>query len=185
MKHIKHPIGLATIATGLLLAANVLAVDCEKVAAEVRAAIEANPSKVLVTVEDAMVANESCACDIVKAAIEATNANAELSRQIMLTATNVAPNLSQKIEDCTRGLLAVTTPSGGKEVREVSSVQPNDSGSDYKAAPSDIRGAYLIQPSSGGIVLQDCKCDDKTKTVVKRTPPKHCEPQSPSTASHK
>lgn len=181
MNTTKHSTSLALFAAGFLISVAVNAAPCDKVAADVRNAIEANPSKVLVIVEDAMVANESCACEIVKAALHASNANADLARQIVLTATNVAPNLSTLIAECARGVIVA---SGGKEVKQVMSVQPTEtsSGPDYRAAPADIRGVYLIQPSAGGIVLKDCECDDKTK--VKRTPPKKCEPQSPSTASH-
>lgn len=189
MKTITHSVGLALIAAGLFNCASASAADCVKVAAEVQAAIEQDPAKVLVIVEDAMVANESCACEIIKAALQASNANAELARQIVLTATNVAPNLSTLIAECARGIVVA---HGGKEVKQVMDIQPEPSASegrsDYRTAPADIRGVYLIQPSAGGVVLKEC-CDDQpsTKTkvvrVVKRTPPRECEPQSPSTAT--
>ena len=186
MKTTTHSVGLALFAAGLLTCVTASAADCVKIAAEVRAAVERDPAKVLVIVEDAMVANESCACEIVKAALHASNANTDLARQIVLTATNVAPNLSNLIAECARG---VVVARGGKEVKQVMDIQPEPyAPSDYRTAPADIRGVYLIQPSSGGVVLKEC-CDDKpatkTKTVrvVKRTPPRECEPQSPSTAT--
>jgi hypothetical protein len=182
----KHSFTLAIFAAGLLAGAPLSAADCDKLAADVRAAIEANPSKVLVIVEDAMIANEACACEIVKTALAASKANSELARQIVLTASNVAPNLSQLIAECARGVLAADGTSGktGKEVKNVLDVQPQpvNSVSDYRAAPADIRGVYLIQPSAGGIITtKDCECDDKTK---KRPPPDR-EPQSPSTSCPK
>lgn len=177
----KHSTLLAAIAVSFLVGAPLGAAPCDKVAADVRAAIEANPSKVLVIVEDAMVANESCACEIVKTALQASKANIDLARQIVLTATNVAPNLTQLIAECARGVIAASDTAGktGKEVKNVLDIQPVNSGPDYKTAPVDIRGVYLIQPSAGGIVTKECDCD----TPKKRPPPKH-EPQSPSTASH-
>jgi hypothetical protein len=185
MKTTKHSFTLALLAAGFMAGAPLSAADCDKLAADVRAAIEANPSKVLVIVEDAMIANEACACEIVKTAMVASKANAELTRQIVLTASNVAPNLSQLIAECARGVLAADGTSGktGKEVKNVIDVQPQPvNAPDYQAAPADIRGVYLIQPSAGGIITtKDCECDDKTK---KRPPPDH-EPQSPSTSRHK
>lgn len=181
MKTSKHSLALAVFSAGLLLGAPLSAAPCDKVAADVRAAIEANPSKVLVIVEDAMVASESCACEIVKTALVASKANADLARQIVLTATNVAPNLTQLIAECARGVIAASGTAGktGKEVKDVLDIQPVNSGPDFKAAPADIRGVYLIQPSAGGIITKECECDEKPK---KRPPPKS-EPQSPSTAS--
>jgi hypothetical protein len=183
----KHSIALAFTAAAYLIGAPLSAATCDKVAADVRAAIEANPSKVLIIVEDAMVTNEACACEIVKTALIASKANADLARQIVLTATNVSPNLTQLIAECARGVLAGDNTAGktgkevadvyaGKEVKNVASVQPVN---DY-VAPMDIRGAYLIQPSAGAIVVtKECDCPPK-----KTPPPKH-RPQSPSNACPK
>lgn len=184
MNILKHSLALALAAAGIIASTPLGAVTCDKVAADVRAAIEANPSKVLVIVEDAMVTNETCACEIVKTALIASKANADLARQIVLTATNVAPNLSQLITECARGVLAGDGTAGktGKEVKTVFDVQPVNSAPDYKAAPADIRGVYLIQPAGGGIITTtECDCDDTPK---KRPPPKG-EPQSPSNACPK
>lgn len=177
----KHSCALAIIAAGFIVGAPLSAATCDKVAADVRAAIEAAPSKVLLIVEDSMVANESCACEIVKTALVTSKANSDLARQIVLTATNVAPNLTQLIAECARGVLAANGTAGktGKEVKEVLDIQPVNAGPDYKAAPADIRGVYLIQPSAGGITTKECDCDDTPK---KRPPPKN-KPQSPSNAS--
>ncbi|RBP38678.1 hypothetical protein DES53_111200 [Roseimicrobium gellanilyticum] len=176
---------LAVLTAGLLGGASATAAPtCDKAAADVRAAVEAAPSRVLIIVEDAMIANEGCACEIVKAAILASNANPELSRQIALTASNVAPNLSKVISECARSVVAANT-GGGKEVKQVIAVQPEapmaTGGSDYVRAPADIRGVYLISNGGGGIVIQkDGECDK-----IKRTPPKDGEPQSPSQACPK
>ncbi len=184
MNILKHPTASAILAAAFLVGAPLSAATCDKVAADVRAAIEANPSKVLVIVEDAMVTNEACACEIVKSALIASRANADLARQIVLTATNVAPNLTQLISECARGVLAGVETAGktGKEVKNVLEVQPVNSAPDYAAAPADIRGVYLIQPSGGGVIVTtDCCCEDTPK---KRPPPRN-QPQSPSKASHK
>jgi hypothetical protein len=182
MNTLKHSTtALAFMAAGFLTGAPLSAANCDKVAADVRAAIEAYPSKVLVIVEDAMVANEACACEIVKTAISASKANADLARQIVLTATNVAPNLTQLIAECAGGVMTGGAVAGttGKEVKNVVEVQPVNY-PDYAAAPADIRSIYLIQPSASAVVIKECDCDE----VKKKTPPKR-KPQSPSVASHK
>ena len=177
---------LAVLAVGLLGGVSATAAPtCDKAAADVRAAVEAAPSRVLIIVEDAMIANEGCACEIVKAAILASNANPELARQITLTASNVAPNLSKVIAECARSVVAAASSGGGKEVKQVIAVQPEapatGGGTDYVRAPADIRGVYLISNAGGSIVIQkDGECDK-----IKRTPPKDGEPQSPSQACPK
>src|SRR5687768_8138970 len=109
MTTIQYSRVLAVALMGLLGGISAYAAPtCDKAAAEVRAAIEAAPNRVLIIVEDAMIANEGCACEIVKAAILASHANAELSRQIALTASNVAPNLSRVIAECARSVVAAT-----------------------------------------------------------------------------
>ncbi|MCE9518487.1 MAG: hypothetical protein K8R87_02810 [Verrucomicrobia bacterium] len=161
---------------------------CDKVFQEVRAAVEMEPQKILVIVEDAMVANESCACEIVKAAIMASKADSDLTKQIVLTATHVAPKMAPLIAECAGAI----TVGGGKgvveSVKQVIGVQPVeevDGGSDYSLTPGDIRGVYLIQPSTGGFSSKPPTEDPpggKKKVVTKRRPPKHSIPQSPSIA---
>lgn len=181
---------LAVLTAGLLGGVAQGAPSCDKIAADVRAAIAATPSRVLIIVEDAMIANEGCACEIVKAAILASNANPELSRQIALTASNVAPNLSKVISECARSVVASNSGAGGKEVKQVIAVQPDapmggtpvTGGSDYGSAPADIRGVYVLQTGGGGgVVIEKCGECEKTK----RNPPRDGKPQSPSQACPK
>lgn len=150
--------------------------ECDRVADKVRSEVEVEPAKVLLIVEDAMVKNEACACEIVKAAILASHATDELVKQIMLTATNVAPNRSSLIAECANAVVAQR--AGGKEVKQVIAVQPEvQPAPDYRTAPADIRGIYLIQPAAGGVVI--------TQDNPKRTPPPKNNPLSPSKAKHK
>lgn len=168
---------------------------CQKVAESVRASVEKEPQKVLVIVEDAMVANENCACEIVKAAIVASNANQELARQIALTATHIAPRMATVIAECVAAVTRGRSSSGGKEVvesvKQAIGVQPEsvlpggEAGSDYLLMPADIRGVYLIHPSTGGTITtppEEKTPDTGTKIVVKRVPPRRSTPQSPSVA---
>lgn len=188
------------------------ATHCDKVFQEVRASVEKEPQKVLAIVEDAMVANETCACEIVKAAIVGSKAGPELKKQIVLAATHVAPNMAPMIAQC-----AGAVSSGGKEVVEavnqeigldnakvaktsgkgvvetikeatppggIQPLPPEDGGSDYSKIPDDIRGIYLIPPATAVFPTPPVKKISKTskKFVKKRIPPKNSQGQSDSVA---
>lgn len=167
---------------------------CDKVFEEVRTAVEADPPKVLVIVEDAMVANETCACEIVKAAILGSKANLDLTKQIVRTATHIAPKMAPLIAECAGAIL----PGGGvvetlnREVGiQPEGVQPpggegDPGGDDYSLMPGDIRGVYLIQPSTAGVSIsippEEEKSGGSTTVVVRRILPRQSTPQSPSVA---
>ena len=177
---------------------------CEQVADAVRTAIAKEPQKVLLIVEDNMVANESCACEIVKAAIQASHANAELIQQIVLTATHVAPKLSAVIADCASSLAPDHSKDVRDSVKQAIGVQPaggpdstpgtettGAANGDY-SAPTNLHGIYLIQPSTGGFTTsttgsstdKNCDCPTTKVTVVsKRTRVRHTVAQSPSSAN--
>lgn len=182
--------------------------NCDRIMNDVRSATASNPQKVLVIVEDAMVANESCACEIVKAAILASQANEDLIKQIVLTATNVSPRQSSLIAECAAAVApghgkaiaaAVQSATGlesrsGKYVKNVTADQPvSTGGSDYRIVPQDIRGVYLIQPSTGSPVFNTTDEERTTTTkktthvvkkiIVRRNPPPDTKPQSPSYAA--
>ena len=169
-------------------------INCDKVADQVRSSVEIEPAKVLVIVEDAVVANEMCVCEIVKAAIIASHATTDLAKQIMLTATNVAPNRAGLIALCGKSVMGTTSGgkevadvnggkevvavNGGKEVKQVISVQPFAAlaATEPSFAPANIRGVYLLQPG-GGFVVEVPEDEDPP-----RDPPPGGDPISPSRA---
>ncbi len=166
--------------------------NCDKIAELVRGAVEKEPQKVLIVVEDAMVTNEACAAEIVKAAILASQANSDLIKQIVATATHVAPKMAGVIAEAAASVSASPTAevvSNGKYAKSVQPVQPpviapESSGGDYNKAPADIRGVYLTAPSAGGGTITTTKTIIKEKKViVNHTIPCDCEAQSPSVAS--
>ncbi len=157
--------------------------SCEAIAKDVRASIAKEPKKVLMIVEDALVINEGCACEIVKAAIQVTNADAALKKQIVETAVAVAPKMSPVIMECagmsseSEGHTEVVAKATGKDAKNVQPevvTPPKESGSDYSSSGfSDIRGLYLMQPSLSGPVVT-------TTNRHHRKP--HTQPLSPSQA---
>jgi hypothetical protein len=150
---------------------------CDRMAKDVRESVEKDSAKVLMIVEDALVINETCACEIVKAAITASKADEALVKQIVQTAIAVAPKMTAVIEECAGTPLSsapapVSTKSGksGKDVQPVDpsssgkngssdqGIQPPNDGApgtagvgsgNFSGSSPDLRGLYLIQPATG------------------------------------
>jgi hypothetical protein len=150
--------------------------SCDKIAQDVRESVEKDPSKVLMIVEDALVINETCACEIVRAAITAAKADAPLVKQIVQTSIAVAPKMTAVIEECSgsdvsgAAVASNTSQDSGKNVVDVSGksgggkngmdIQPPKDGTGADGAngssrgsgnfgSNGIRGPYLIQPATG------------------------------------
>lgn len=192
---------VASVAAALLSPAIGRAGDstnCDNVATLVRDAVEKEPQKVLVIVEDNMVANETCACEIVKAAIRASKADAEMVKQIVQTAVHVAPNQSILIAECVSTVApdnskgVVDTVKGVTGVQPVEPIAEQSSESDYNRVPSDVRGVYLVSPSTGGVttttmttIKATTERPSSTKKVVRRrSSPHQSVPQSHSVATY-
>jgi hypothetical protein len=152
--------------------------NCSQIAEDVKAAIAKDPSKVLMIVEDALVISESCACEIVKAAIAASSADAAMIRQIVQTGIAVAPKYSAMITECASpaGPIAVAEESpavesgknpsgknamafseGGKTINPImpevdaeGSRKSTDGPSLYNFS-GNVRGVYLVYPAAGVI----------------------------------
>ncbi len=153
---------------------------CNEISQDVRKAVAADPAKTLMIVEDALVINEACACEIVKAAIEASRADDLMRRQIVQTALAVAPRMAPAITECAgvSGEVPVAyqettedpTYSGksGKNAKSVLPVLPQapiQDVEDFAYIPRDIRGIYLIAPGGVGFIgdrtVKEVCVDDK------------------------
>jgi hypothetical protein len=92
---------LLSAAFGLLSSPAAFAeVDCVKLVQSVKAAITADPSTTLQVVEKETLANPGCACEVVKAAIEESKADAKLVASIVETASTAAPAQMRLISQC-------------------------------------------------------------------------------------
>lgn len=152
-------LALATLATSQKASAQ--SGTCDGIAADVSAAVQKEPGKVLMIVEDALVINESCACEITKAAIVASKADGALVNQIVQTGISVAPKMSGVIMDCATamspGAIASNVSSAsGKDVKNpLPTIAPAVVEEDFNPSPSSIRGVYLMQPPAGGFLPCD------------------------------
>ena len=151
--------GLALIVslTGMAAAA-----DCDAVGAKVKKAVAKSPSKVLVIVDETISENESCACEVVKAAIEAADAKKDsaLVREIVVTAVNAAQGMAATIAECAvsvspssasaikAGLSEVFegAKGGAKDVYYSSKGAKEVIEEDFGPDPVVISGVYLIAP---------------------------------------
>lgn len=98
-----------------------LAADCAQLAASVTAAVNEAPAKVLETVQSQIAANSGCACEIVRAAITASDAEKDAVAAIVRTAIMAAPEEARLIAQCA----VATAPDAIAEVQAVlSSLEP-------------------------------------------------------------
>lgn len=70
---------------------------CEVLCANLKKSIEERPDMLVMRLEDALVINETCAGEIVTAAIDAVRAKPHLVRVILETAMKVAPSRSETV----------------------------------------------------------------------------------------
>jgi len=92
----------AIIACAVVISPAVLAEesDCYKVSETVTKAVTAKPNNVLAIVERVIATNPACSCEIVKAAIVATEAERDLVAQIVGAAIEAAPDQFNIITNC-------------------------------------------------------------------------------------
>jgi hypothetical protein len=138
---------------------------CSEIANDVRVAVEKDTTKVLMVVEDALVINEGCAGDIVKAAITASKADATLANQIVQTASTVVPKQVVAINEAAASIVLgvaaankALTASAEKPVTMTSEKNPGKNPVLNSPDPEDTtldspdpfftptpRGVFLIQ----------------------------------------
>ncbi len=140
--------------------------NCSEIANDVRVAVEKDPTKVLMVVEDALVINEGCAANIVKAAITASKADIKLAGEITQTAVSVAHKMAAVINEAATTVIPglVVAPSSDQRPVTVSGKNPGknpvlDSPEPEKKtldspepAMGPIRGVQLVPPTISGPV---------------------------------
>ncbi len=88
-------------------------VKCDEVVAHMEAEIAKEPSRVLLSLEDALNANDACACSIIKSAITASHADSKLVGEIVSTAINTIPTSASTIGECA----LAASPESAKEIK--------------------------------------------------------------------
>ncbi|MFN0129948.1 MAG: hypothetical protein ACKV19_25055 [Verrucomicrobiales bacterium] len=114
-------LGFSLVFSGVARAAEA---DCAVVAKRVSREVSARPERVLVIVEDTLVVNDTCACEVVKAAIVAAGAGAKLTSQIVFVAISAAPAKATQIEECAKAASPESTAEIDEAVRKAVGDKP-------------------------------------------------------------
>lgn len=159
---------LALFSAGVSFAETPAAVDCAKISSSIKAEVAENQSLVLQIVDRAVRENPSCACEIVKASIVASNADHKLIASIVEVvataapeqmriaaqcAVAVAPDALQDVQavlaklDPATGDVAAESAKGGVDKQSIAPATPNPL--DF---PIDPNGIGFSPHSPGGNV---------------------------------
>ncbi len=148
---------------GLLSIASAKAGDnCDAQSSSLKEAITAKPTEMLQLVEVRVSANPGCACEIVKTAIEVSNADVQTVASIVETASAAAPDKMRLIAQCAvavapdslagvQAVLAKLDPSSGesgtssKDAKSSKAPQVADTWN-----PLDFPGDGPVGPPRGG-----------------------------------
>ena len=107
--------------------------DCAKISLSVRASVESNLSDLLEIVAKEVSASPDCACEIVKASIEGSGANADVVASIVESAATASPENMRLIAQCA----IATVPDSLAQVQAVlAKLDPNAGESGYSSKSS-------------------------------------------------
>lgn len=134
---------LVAAAMGIVPAVAMAETDCIALSASVKAAVAEKPSEVLQVVEKEVGANPDCACEVVKAAIQASKADAKSVAAIVETAASVAPEKMRLVSQCA----VAVAPESLADVQAVLS----------KLDPNRGESGYSSKSSKGGKAVVDVK----------------------------
>ena len=107
--------------------------DCGNISLSVRASVESNLSDLLEIVAKEVSASPDCACEIVKASIEGSGANADVVASIVESAATASPENMRLIAQCA----IATVPDSLAQVQAVlAKLDPNAGESGYSSKSS-------------------------------------------------
>jgi hypothetical protein len=160
----KKTIFFGALSAILALSSASAEVDCLKLYLTVKSAVKAEQSKVLEIVTNEVSAAPSCACEIVKAAIEGSNAKPETVGAIVGAAITAAPDEMRVIAQCAiavapdslsevQAVLAKFDPNSGDATHSAKDAKGGAADDGEVAAmpnPLDFPGTGPVGPSPGG-----------------------------------
>lgn len=138
----KHTSRLTLAAVSLMISASMSAsaVDCLELAVSVKHAAAAKPSAVLELVEKEVAAHPDCACEVVKAAIQGSEADSKTVASIVEVASSAAPDKMRLVSQCA---VAVAPESLGEVQAVMNRLDPNRGESGYSS--KDAKGAKDVE----------------------------------------
>lgn len=118
-------------------------ITCETLCGELFNSIRMEPDKLVMRLEEALVIHESCAGDIVTAAIDAVNAEPNLVRKIVETAMDLAPAREAMITSAVKNYKAPVVVAAAEEQTEVRRAVIPDAAPVVPRAGEEVRRAEL------------------------------------------
>ena len=142
---------------------SIAAVDCIDLSLSVKNAVTADPSKVLELVSHEVGVAPSCACEIVKSAIENSKANTETVAAIVEVAVSAAPDQMRLVSQCAvavapdalaavQAVVAKLDPNSGEASSSKSSKDSKAPAGEVATMPNplDFPGQGPVGPTPGG-----------------------------------
>ena len=122
--------------------------DCLKISQSVKTSLESNLSNLLEIVSTQVAVSPACSCEIVKSAIEASGANAEVVASIVEAAATASPENMRLVAQCAiatvpdslaqvQAVLAKLDPNAGESGYSSKSSKSGKGGTDQKADEGD------------------------------------------------
>lgn len=118
-------------------------ITCEALCGELFSSIRAEPDKMVMRLEEALVIHQSCAAEIVTAAIDAVNAEPGQVRKIVETAMDLAPSHAAMITAAVKNYTAPTVVAAAEEQVEVRRAVVPDAAPPQPMAGEQVRRAEL------------------------------------------
>ncbi len=118
-------------------------ITCETLCGELFTSIRAEPDKMVMRLEEALVIHQSCAAEIVTAAIDAVNAEPGQVRKIVETAMDLAPSHAAMITAAVKNYAAPTVVAAAEEQVEIRRAVVVDAAPPQPMAGEQVRRAEL------------------------------------------
>ncbi len=118
-------------------------ITCETLCGELFTSIRAEPDKMVMRLEEALVIHQSCAAEIVTAAIDAVNAEPGQVRKIVETAMDLAPSRAAMITAAVKNYTAPTVVAAAEEQVEIRRAVVVDAAPVGPKAGEEVRRAEL------------------------------------------
>lgn len=135
--------------------------DCPGLGLSVQQRVKMEPSKILEIVETELAANQSCACEVVKAALTAADADPDLTAQVVEVAATTVPESLRLISQCAiaavpeslasvQAVMARLDPGSGESGYSSKSAKSAKSGKEVVPQPPPVdKGNPLDLPPIG------------------------------------
>lgn len=137
---------------------------CTQVCADMAARIRADPRKLVMAVEDALVTNESCTVEIIATAIDAVNADQARVQRIWQCAVKIVPHRVFEIQKAVAGF---RVPRAGEFKEPPLEVRRAEAPQERQPTPiTEVRRAESADPKNAGPLIEVKRAEVAAKRDV-------------------